>query len=96
LGALASVHESASLTVEQTPLEEELRKLVASDVVADGLDNAADERVPLINRSGLNGLATSGTDGLRSGVFQVAAAQPINYVVEEIEGLFNLDNEGAA
>lgn len=26
------------------------------------------------------------------GVFQVAAAQPVNYVIEEIEDLFSIDN----
>lgn len=26
------------------------------------------------------------------GVFQVAAAQPVNYVIEEVEDLFELDN----
>lgn len=26
------------------------------------------------------------------GVFRVAAAQPVNYVIEETEDLFNIDN----
>ena len=30
---------------------------------------------------------------LVQGVFQVSAAQPVNYVIEEMEDLFNLDNE---
>jgi 3-dehydroquinate synthase len=43
--------------------------------------------------SGLNGLSACGTSGLQTGVFQVAAVQPVSYAVEETQNLFHLDNK---
>ena len=50
---------NAVLDVE-APLEEELRQLVVSD------DTLPEDRKPLHNKSGLNGLATNGTAGLEN------------------------------
>ena len=52
--------EKAGVARDSTPLEEELRSLVV------GEESAADSDRQLYNQSGLNGLATSGVQGLQS------------------------------
>lgn len=46
-----------------------------------------------VNRTGLNGLSQYGTVGLSTGTFHVSAVQPINYIIEEVEGLLDPNNK---
>jgi 3-dehydroquinate synthase len=47
----------------------------------------------LMNTPGLNGLTAGGISGLQTGSFQVVAAQPVSYTINEVSGLLDLDNE---
>lgn len=49
--------------------------------------------VPRLNRPGLGGLTAGGISGLSTGAFQVVAAQPISYSIQEVTGLFNIENQ---
>jgi 3-dehydroquinate synthase len=46
-----------------------------------------------MNSPGLGGLTAGGTSGLSTGSFQVKAAQPVSYTIQEVVGLLDLDNE---
>ncbi|KAJ3031511.1 hypothetical protein HDV00_008262 [Rhizophlyctis rosea] len=45
------------------------------------------------NRPGLNGLAGNGVEGLSSGVFKVAAVMPVQYNVEIVNGILDVENK---
>ncbi|CAL5223885.1 g6478 [Coccomyxa viridis] len=51
------------------------------------------DNVARLNKTGLNGLSQCGTDGLQTGAFQVMTQQPINYTIEEVDGLLDPANK---
>lgn len=45
-----------------------------------------------VNRTGINGLVAGGVEGLSTGCFEVRAVQAVQYSINEVSGLTDLDN----
>lgn len=86
--AVCAIHPSV---VEDGKLETLLEEQIRAQVRQEQMMKRDTDS--LNNLTGLNGLATNGTMGLQSGVFQVASVLPVNYVIQEMEDIFNPENK---